>query len=127
MALVTGDMISARGDPLDACLRQLARLRADAGTLGCMGNHENYAGALDYATREGARLGIRFLRGQAQQLRFDGAVLNLVGVDYQPISRSHGLPGGRRAHDRARRRQRAALAQPGRVPRRRRARASTSR
>ncbi len=88
VALVTGDMISARGDPLDACLRQLARLRSDAGTFGCMGNHENYAGALGYATREGTRLGIRFLRGQAQQLRFNGAALNLVGVDYQPISRS---------------------------------------
>ena len=97
VALVTGDMISARGDPLDACLRQLARLRAEAGTLGCMGNHENYAGALGYATREGARLGIRFLRGEAQQLRFNGAVLNLVGVDYQPISSSKDyLPGAER-------------------------------
>ena len=116
LALVTGDMISARGDPLDACLRQLARLRAEAGTLGCMGNHENYAGALGYATREGARLGIRFLRGQAQQLRFGGAVLNLAGVDYEPISRSHDYLAGRRAHGRARRRERAALAQPGRFP-----------
>ena len=97
VAVVTGDMISARGDPLDACLRQLARLRAEAGAFGCMGNHENYAGALGYATREGGRLGIRFLRGQAQQLRFDAAVLNLAGVDYQPISQSRDyLPGAER-------------------------------
>lgn len=88
VAMVTGDMISARGDPLHACLRQLARLRAEAGTFGCMGNHENYAGALGYATREGARLGISFLRGQARELRFSGAALNLVGVDYQPISKT---------------------------------------
>jgi len=43
LALVTGDLITGQGDPLDACLRQLARLRADAGILGCLGNHEIYA------------------------------------------------------------------------------------
>ena len=37
IALVTGDLITRPGDPLDACLRQLARLRADAGVLGCLG------------------------------------------------------------------------------------------
>ena len=31
LALVTGDLITASGDPLEACLRQIARLRADAG------------------------------------------------------------------------------------------------
>jgi len=87
VVLVTGDMISSQGDPLDACLRQLARLRADAGVLGCMGNHENYARAKEYAAREGARLGIRFLRRQTQQLRFGSATLNIAGVDYEPISR----------------------------------------
>ena len=94
LALVTGDMITARGDPLDACLRQLARLRADAGVVGCMGNHERYAGALEYAAREGARLGLRFLRGQARQLRFGGAVLNLAGVDYEPVSRTRTYLAG---------------------------------
>ena len=85
LALVTGDLISQHGDPLDACLRQLSRLRTDAGTLGCLGNHEIYAEAEDYATEEGARLGIRFLRNAAQQLRFGKAVLNFAGVDYQRI------------------------------------------
>lgn len=87
LALVTGDLITGRGDPLDACLRQVSRLRADAGIFGCLGNHEGYAHAEDYATREGARLGIRFLRQQHERLRFGSAVLNLCGVDYQPIGR----------------------------------------
>lgn len=93
-AVVTGDLISARGDPLDACLRQLARLRTDAGVLGSMGNHESYAGALEYAAREGARLGIRFLRHQAHLLRFGGATLNLAGVDYQKISPTRNYLNG---------------------------------
>jgi predicted MPP superfamily phosphohydrolase len=83
LALVTGDMISANRDPLDACLRHLSRLRAEAGIYGCLGNHEIYAYAEDYATEEGARLGIRYLRRQAERLKFGGGVLNLAGVDYQ--------------------------------------------
>jgi predicted MPP superfamily phosphohydrolase len=83
VAAVTGDLISTHGDPLDACIRQIARLKADAGIFGCMGNHEIYAGALDYAEQAGARAGIRFLRAGAIPLRFGASVLNLAGVDYQ--------------------------------------------
>jgi uncharacterized protein len=83
LALVTGDLITRRGDPLDACLRQLARLRADAGVLGCLGNHEVYALAQDYVTAQGRRIGIEFLRLQSKLLRFGGAAINFAGVDYQ--------------------------------------------
>ena len=34
LAFVTGDMISMRGDPLDACLRLLSTLKSDAGISG---------------------------------------------------------------------------------------------
>ena len=96
-ALITGDLISSRGDPLDACLRQLARLRADSGIFGCLGNHEIYAAAERYATEQGARLGIRFLRQQAQALRFGNARLNLAGVDYQRLNmRREYLEGAER-------------------------------
>jgi predicted MPP superfamily phosphohydrolase len=83
IALVTGDLISAEGDPLDACIRQIARLRADAGVFGCMGNHEAYAMCIDYTAAQAARAGIPFLRSQAQLLRFGNANLNVAGVDYQ--------------------------------------------
>lgn len=97
IAVVTGDMITTRGDPLDACLRQMARLRADAGVLACMGNHEEYARAKGYAGREGARLGIRFLRSSRETLRFGNALLNFAGVDYEPIARRpHYLAGAER-------------------------------
>ncbi len=83
LAVVTGDLISGHSDPLDACIRQLARLKADAGILACMGNHERYVHVEDYTQRASARLGIRFLRGQAQVLRFGNAALNVAGVDFQ--------------------------------------------
>ena len=85
VALVTGDLISSRGDPLEACLRQVARLRSDAGTFGCLGNHERYAGVEDQTTTAAARMGIRFLRHRSELLRFGGAALNLAGVDYEKM------------------------------------------
>jgi predicted MPP superfamily phosphohydrolase len=89
IALVTGDLISRQGDPLDTCLKHLRRLRSDAGTFGCHGNHEVYAGSEEYTTIEGARHGINFLRMQSQPLRFGDAELNLVGVDYQRRERGY--------------------------------------
>ena len=86
LALVTGDLISMRGDPLDACLRQIARLRPDAGILGCMGNHEAYTSCQDYVTKEGARRGMDFLRQRARPLKFGNATLNIAGVDYERIA-----------------------------------------
>jgi predicted MPP superfamily phosphohydrolase len=97
LALVTGDLISTAADPLDACLRQLARLRPASGIWGCLGNHEIYAQAQDYAVTEGARFGITFLRGAHRVLRFGSASLNLAGVDYQSIrQRSRYLTGAER-------------------------------
>jgi uncharacterized protein len=82
LAVVTGDLISGPNDPLDACIRQIARLKADAGVFGCMGNHERYAKAETYTAREAARHGIHFLRGEARKLRFGDAVMNLAGTDF---------------------------------------------
>jgi uncharacterized protein len=89
ITLVTGDLITSAGDPLDACLSQLARLRADAGVFGCMGNHETYADVEDYVERQAARFGAQFLRSRAVQLRFGGGTLNLAGVDYQRKNRPY--------------------------------------
>jgi predicted MPP superfamily phosphohydrolase len=68
---------------------QLARLRADAGVYGCMGNHETYAGIESYVEQNGARMGMNFLRRRAVQLPFGQAVLNLAGVDYQRRGRPY--------------------------------------
>jgi uncharacterized protein len=96
VAVVTGDLISAYGDPLDSCIAQLGRLKADAGVFGCMGNHERYASALEHTETEAARVGIPFLRGRAQALRFGAATLNLAGVDYQAKREQPYLVGAER-------------------------------
>jgi predicted MPP superfamily phosphohydrolase len=95
VAVVTGDLITHRGDPLDACLRQLARLRAEGGVLGCLGNHERYALAEDYTAAQGRRLGIDFLRHENKLMRFGDAEINFAGVDYQRMHSAY-LAGGER-------------------------------
>jgi uncharacterized protein len=98
IAFATGDFITTFGDPLEASIRQVARVKADAGTLGCLGNHERYAHAEVEATRLAARAGIPILRGESRQLRFGSAVLNVAGVDYQRTSswqrQRHGYLAG---------------------------------
>ena len=39
IVFITGDLISVAKDPLDECLRELARLKSDRGIFGCLGNH----------------------------------------------------------------------------------------
>ncbi len=85
LTLVTGDLISSRGDPLDATIAELARLRADTGVLGCLGNHEIYAQCEDYAEQQARRVGIEFLRLSARRIHWGNGQLNFAGVDYQPF------------------------------------------
>ena len=88
LMFVTGDLITDRFDPLDDCLRELKRLRAASGLWGCLGNHEMHSNVEHYATEQGRKQGLRFLRQELETLRFGNAKLNLVGVDHQV--RSHG-------------------------------------
>jgi predicted MPP superfamily phosphohydrolase len=86
LAIMTGDLISRPGDPMVECVRQLARVKSDAGMFGCLGNHEMYAQVEDAVKVEAARRGIPFLRTENRQLRFGNAVINIGGVDYQRSS-----------------------------------------
>ncbi len=85
IAVMTGDLISSWGDPVDACIYQLSRLRADAPLLGCLGNHEIYANVERYVEAAAARKGMTFLRHGRRELRFGNGVLNIAGIDYQPF------------------------------------------
>lgn len=87
LTVVTGDLITQLGDPLDDAIRELSRLRADAGVLGCLGNHEYFIRCQNYATAQAQRYGIGFLRQEARLLHWGNGVLNVAGVDYQRSER----------------------------------------
>jgi predicted MPP superfamily phosphohydrolase len=94
LSIMTGDLISRPGDPMQECVKQLARVRSDAGMYGCMGNHEMYAEAEAQVKAEAARRGIPFLRQEHRELKFGNAKLNIGGVDYQrATSRNDYLKG----------------------------------
>lgn len=99
LTVVTGDLITRWGDDMEGCLRVLRSLKAEAGIFGCHGNHEEYADKEDEATLLGAKLGLRYLRGEAAALRFGQATLNLAGHDYQHLGQPklRGAEGLRRA------------------------------
>jgi uncharacterized protein len=83
LSVVTGDFVSTVGDPLDACVGELSRLRAPLGVWGCNGNHEIYAEVEDEAERLFREKGMKLLRAQSAVIEHDGSRFNLLGVDYQ--------------------------------------------
>lgn len=83
LAVITGDMISYRGDPLEDCVSELGRLRAPLGVWGCNGNHEAYAGVEERAKELFRKHGMRLLRQESTELAWRGGRMNLIGVDYQ--------------------------------------------
>ncbi|MDP9055629.1 MAG: metallophosphoesterase [Acidobacteriota bacterium] len=93
LIVVTGDVITQPGDPLDAAIRELGRLRADAGVLGCLGNHEIYCQCENYEVAEAAKYGIDILRSRNRVLQFGNARLNVAGVDFQSIRDGGYLKG----------------------------------
>jgi uncharacterized protein len=92
LAVVTGDFITGANDPLEECVEEIRRLSAPLGIYGCNGNHEIYAQAEDQAEQLFAQAGMKLLRHQNATVSFQGAELNLIGVDYQ----RERAPGGRR-------------------------------
>ena len=83
LMVMTGDLITREGDPLDTCIAHLGRLRADYGSYGCNGNHEIYAKCEDYVEQECGRRGLHMLRQKRILIQPGNARLNLAGVDYQ--------------------------------------------
>lgn len=83
LAVVTGDFISGKSDPLEECVSELSHLRAPLGVWGCNGNHEIYAQAEEKSAELFQRFGMKLLRLESAELRWQGSALNLIGVDYQ--------------------------------------------
>ena len=85
MVVITGDFLTSREDPLEDCIAELGRLRAPLGVFGCNGNHEIYAGAEALVESLFQHHGMRLLRQSTEQIRWNGADLNVIGIDYQRV------------------------------------------
>lgn len=83
LSVVTGDLVTSAGDPLEACVEEVSRLHAPLGVWGCNGNHEIYTRAEARAAALFQSAGMRILRNENREVRFRGQPFNLIGVDYQ--------------------------------------------
>ena len=92
LAVVTGDLITGMHDSLFDAVEEVRQLRAPLGVYGCNGNHEIYARAEDLAERLYQQAGMKLLRRENAIISYNGARLNLIGVDYQ----RERTPGGRK-------------------------------
>lgn len=92
LTVVTGDFITTHSDPLDDCVAELAHLRAPLGVWGCNGNHEIYARAEARSAELFQQHGMKLLRHENAEVRWNGATLNLIGVDHQRQRDTDGNP-----------------------------------
>lgn len=83
LSVVTGDFVTGPSDPLEACISELAHLKAPLGVWGCNGNHEIFANAQEESARLFAQHGMKLLRQENAELVWHGGKFNLIGVDYQ--------------------------------------------
>lgn len=90
LAVITGDLISSNGRPLEDCISELSKLHAPLGIWGCNGNHEAYSRVENISRELFQRYGMRLLRGESAELRCRGESINLIGVDYQGGRRLSG-------------------------------------
>ena len=90
LTVITGDFLTVRTDPLEDCIAELAKLRAPLGVWGCNGNHEIYARTEAETATLFQRFGMRLLRGENAELRWQGSSFNLIGVDYQRQRDAYG-------------------------------------
>jgi predicted MPP superfamily phosphohydrolase len=90
LSVVTGDFLTGPNDPLEACISELASLRAPLGVWGCNGNHEIYAYAQQVAAVLFSEHGMKLLRQENAEISWRGAKFNLIGVDYQLARSARG-------------------------------------
>jgi hypothetical protein len=83
LVVVTGDFVTGRRDPLEDCITELSRLRAPLGVWGCNGNHEIYARVEEKSAELFQKFGMKLLRQENAEVRWNGSAFNLLGVDYQ--------------------------------------------
>lgn len=91
LVAIVGDLVDGSVDELRADAAPLRDLRAPLGTFFVTGNHEFFSGADEWAAFL-PTLGVRVLRNERIEIRHNGVVLDLAGVDDVVGEREGGGP-----------------------------------
>lgn len=79
---LTGDFVATKREQVEPFIKALSGLRARFGVYGCLGNHDIFADAEEDLERGFDGAGFKLLRSRNEVIDFDGAKLNIIGVDY---------------------------------------------
>ncbi|HKA17166.1 MAG TPA: metallophosphoesterase [Blastocatellia bacterium] len=79
---LTGDFVATHSDQVAPFMRAMSPLQARYGVFGCLGNHDMFTRSEEALARGFANAGFKLLRNNNEIIEIDGAVLNVIGVDY---------------------------------------------
>lgn len=78
---LTGDFVSSFKEEIEPFVKGFQGLKSTFGTFSCAGNHDEWAGisAIESAMNEKK---LNLLRNRTEVLHIDGALLNVIGMDF---------------------------------------------
>jgi predicted MPP superfamily phosphohydrolase len=79
---LTGDFVATDENQVGPFMRAMAGLRARRGVYGCLGNHDMFTGSEEALESQFRAAGFKLLRSMSERIEVNGALLNIVGVDF---------------------------------------------
>src|SRR6185295_13716992 len=79
---LTGDFVATDENQVGPFMRAMAGLRARRGVFGCLGNHDMFTGSEEALESQFRAAGFKLLRSMSERIEVNGALLNIVGVDF---------------------------------------------
>ncbi len=89
LVALTGDYVTWDARTEGPVVEALSGFQAPYGAIGCLGNHEIYAGIEESLTRRFRDRGVRILRNENHEIHASSERLNFIGVDYQRRGRKY--------------------------------------
>ncbi len=81
LVALTGDFVASQKDEIEPFVKGFRHLKSTFGTFACAGNHDEWVG-LEYFTEAMQAHRERLLRNETEALKIDGAILNVIGIDF---------------------------------------------
>jgi len=81
LVALTGDFVASQKDEIEPFVKGFRHVKSTFGTFACAGNHDEWVG-LEYFTEAMQAHQERLLRNETQVLKIDGAILNVIGIDF---------------------------------------------
>jgi predicted MPP superfamily phosphohydrolase len=79
---LTGDFVATKSSQVEPFIRAISTLKAKYGVYGILGNHDLFTNSGELIESGFARHGFKLLRGANEIIDVEGAMLNIIGVDY---------------------------------------------